>query len=286
MAFPESIRITEVGPRDGLQNEQSIVDVDHKVAFIDLLSRSGVPEIEVTSFVNPSWVPQLADAAEVCSRINRLPGVVYSALVPNERGLHAALEANINKVAVFTAASETFSQRNTNASIKETLERFLPVVKQAHQAGLSVRGYVSCVVQCPYEGAIEPAAVNAVVQQLVELGVDEIDLGETLGVAHPEEIEKLISTVGESVAPSNLTLHLHNTQGRALDCVERAMNLGVWQYDAACSGLGGCPFAPGAAGNLGTEELVRFAQSVDCDVEVDVAVLAEAGSLITSSLGR
>ncbi|MDG2054287.1 MAG: hydroxymethylglutaryl-CoA lyase [Phycisphaerales bacterium] len=286
MALPQSIRITEVGPRDGLQNEKAIVDVDQKIAFIDMLSVSGVPEIEVTSFVNPSWVPQMADASEVCSRINRAPGVLYSALVPNERGLHAALESQVDKVAIFTAASEAFSQQNTNATIDETFQRFLPVVKQAREAGLPIRAYVSCVVKCPYEGAINPKSVLQVVQRLIDLGVDEIDLGETLGVAHPDEIEQLINIVGECVNPNCLTLHLHDTEGRALACVERALTLGVWQFDAACGGLGGCPFAPGAAGNLATEQLVSFAQELGLETNIDVSVIAKAGLFIASSLAQ
>src|SRR5262245_4655055 len=191
MPTPQSVRITEVGPRDGLQNESRILSAQAKIEFVNLLSTTGVAEIEVSSFVSPKWIPQLGDAAEVFKRITRVPGVVYSALVPNEKGMEAALAANVDKVAVFTAASETFSQKNTNASIAQTLERFKPVIARARERRLPVRAYISCAVACPYEGPIAPKKVRDLAAQLLELGVDEIDLGDTIGVAFPKDIEAL-----------------------------------------------------------------------------------------------
>lgn len=286
MARPARMHLTEVGPRDGLQSEKTIVSTDAKVRFIDLLSESGVDEIEVTSFVSPKWVPQLADAAEVFARITRKAGVVYSALVPNEKGLDGALAAKADKVAVFTAASEAFSQRNTNATIAETIERFRPVVRRAKDASLPVRGYVSCVVACPYSGAIAPAKVRMVVEELLALGVDEIDLGETIGVAVPADIDRLYEGLGGVLAPMDSVLHLHDTRGTALACAHRAMELGVFRFDASCAGLGGCPYAPGASGNIATEDLIYFAQRMGLETNVSLDRLFEAGRHIATALGR
>ena len=285
-SLPSSIRITDVSPRDGLQNESAIVNVDDKVAFINLLSGSGPAEIEVTSFVSPKWVPQLADAEEVLARIERSHGVVYSALVPNEAGLERAIAAQVGKIAVFTAASESFSRKNTNASIVETIERFRPVVAQAHVAKLAVRGYVSTVVACPYEGPISPMQVRSVVLQLLELGVDEIDLGETIGVAAPADIERLYEGLADLVPPQQTTLHLHDTRGTALACAYRAMELGVSSFDASCAGLGGCPFAPGAAGNLATEDLAYLAERCGVTSSIKLEALFTAGRFIAAALGR
>lgn len=280
------LHVTEVGPRDGLQSEKTIVPTDAKVRFIDLLSESGVDEIEVTSFVSPKWVPQLADAAEVFARITRTAGVVYSALVPNEKGLDGALAAKADKVAVFTAASEAFSQRNTNATIAETIERFRPVVLRAKESSLPVRGYVSCVVACPYTGPVAPAQVRRVVEELLAIGVDEIDLGETIGVAVPDDIERLYEGLDGVLAPADSVLHLHDTRGTALVCAHRAMQLGVHRFDASCAGLGGCPYAPGASGNIATEDLVYFAQKMGIESGVGLDRLFDAGRHIATALGR
>jgi len=286
MILPDRIRITEVGPRDGLQNEKAIVDVSDKVAFIDLLSAAGPSEIEVTSFVSPKWVPQLADADDVLARIKRMPGIVYSALVPNERGLERALKAGVNKVAVFAAASETFSQRNINASIEESMGRFVPVIRGAGDAGLPVRGYISCAVACPYEGPIDPAAVRAVASNLLDLGVHEIDLGDTIGVAVPADIEALYDELDGLLDPGETTLHLHDTRGTALACAYRAMQLGVNSFDASCAGLGGCPYAPGAAGNLATEDLVYLCERMNCATGVNLERQLDAGRHIATAIGR
>jgi len=286
MTRPTNVRITEVGPRDGLQNEARTVPVETKVAFIDALGDAGVDEIEVTSFVSPKWVPQLADAGDVLSRITRRPGVVYSALVPNMKGMERALESTIDKIAVFTAASETFSQRNTNATIAETIDRFRTVVDAARAASLPVRGYVSCVVECPYEGVIAPRAVRDVVQQLVDLGVNDIDLGETIGVASPDDIARLLDVVGEVVPLGEITLHMHDTRGTAIACIYRALEMGVHSFDAACMGLGGCPYAPGAAGNVATERLVYACERIGIETGVSFEALHAAGCVIGPSVGR
>ncbi|MFO0826935.1 MAG: hydroxymethylglutaryl-CoA lyase [Phycisphaerales bacterium] len=280
------IRIADVGPRDGLQNEREIVSTDHKVALVDALSASGVPEVEVTSFVSAKWVPQLADAAEVLARIRRRPGTIYSALVPNEQGLDAALAARVDKIAVFTAASASFCRRNINATIAESIARFRPVVARARDARLSVRGYVSCAVACPFEGPIAPTAVADVSKMLVDIGCDEIDLGDTIGVAAPADIERLLAAHDGVVAIARTTLHLHDTRGTALACAWRAIELGVRSFDASCAGLGGCPYAPGATGNLATEELVYACERSGLATRVDLPLLLEAGKGIGAALGR
>src|SRR5688572_2524035 len=274
MAERSRIRITEVGPRDGLQNEARALSTDVKVAFIDLLSASGVAEIEVSSFVSPKWVPQLGDASEVLARIQRRKGVMYSALVPNEQGLDAAmaLASPPDKLAVFTAASETFSRKNTNATIAQTLERFAPVIKRSRDANKPVRAYISCAVACPYEGPTDPQKVRSIAGKLLELGggVDEIDLGDTIGVAAPSDIDLLYEGLEGLLKPDQTTLHLHDTRGTALVCAYRAFQLGVRSFDSSCAGLGGCPYAPGAAGNLATEDLVYTLNKMDCDTGVDL----------------
>jgi hydroxymethylglutaryl-CoA lyase len=278
------VRITEVGPRDGLQNEKQVIPADAKVAFVDLLSEARFPEIEVSSFVSPKWVPQLGDAAEVFARIRRRPGTVYSALVPNERGMEGALAARADKIAVFAAASESFSQRNTGGSIDEVLARFVPVIAAARAARLPVRGYVSCVVRCPYEGPVAPGAVRTVVDRLLALGVDEIDLGETLGVAVPDDIARLYDGITPAVAPGRTTLHLHDTNGRALDNARAALALGVRSFDSSAGGLGGCPYAPGARGNVDTVSLLSMLEAEGYETGVDRAAAAAAIASIRQAL--
>jgi hydroxymethylglutaryl-CoA lyase len=280
------IRITEVGPRDGLQNQCAVVSTDDKVAFIDLLSVSGVAEVEVSSFVSPRWVPQLGDAETVFARIRRVPGVVYSALVPNEQGLARALEAKVDKVSHFTAASNTFSRANANASIDETFERLRPVMEQAKAAGLPVHAYISCVVACPYEGPTDPRQVRDVAARLLDAGVDEIDLGETIGVAGPDDIERLYAGLDGILSPGETSLHLHDTRGTALACALKAMQLGVVRFDATCGGLGGCPYAPGAPGNVATEDLVYLCGRMGHDTGVDLEALFAATRHISRVLGR
>lgn len=294
----ERVRITDVAPRDGLQNESGVIPTDSKAGLVRRLGASGVDEIEVSSFVSPKWVPQLGDAAELFAMLagEKPEGLVYSALVPNERGMEGALAVNasaggrlIDKVGVFTAASETFSERNTNATIAQTLERFKPVIGMAREAGLRVRGYVSCVIECPFEGVISSAAVADVSARLLELGVDELDLGDTIGKGSPETVEAMLIDVMDrtnlaatdgSGEPS-LTLHLHDTFGTAGACVERALELGVRSFDGSAAGLGGCPYASvegkRAPGNIATETVAEIAERMGYETGVDLDLLREAG---------
>jgi hydroxymethylglutaryl-CoA lyase len=298
----DRVRITDVAPRDGLQNEPGFVPTEQKAALVRAIAASGVDEIEVTSFVSSKWVPQLGDAAQLCDllREGKPSGVVYSALVPNEQGLQGALGANdragfrlIDKVSVFAAASETFSQRNTNGTIAETLARFGPVIRAAHGAGLAVRGYVSCAVACPFEGPIDPWAVAAVAGQMADLGIEEIDLGDTIGAGTRETIGRVISTTLEYLDESHgwsdasrLTVHLHDTGGLAAECVRVALELGVRSFDGAAGGLGGCPYAATperrAPGNISTDALLEAVERAELRHGVDRARLAEAAALAAS----
>ena len=286
MPLSDCIRITEVGPRDGLQNEVEVVSTDVKIEFIDRLQRSGVAEVEVSGFVHPKWVPQLADAVEVFERIERVPGVLRSALVPNEAGWERAQAVGVDKISVFTAASESFTKKNINCSIDESLVRFEPVIRSAAAAGIPVRGYVSCAVACPYDGPVAPSKVADVVMALLALGVDEIDLGDTIGVATPLDVERLLCACEPHVAPGDVTLHLHDTGRSALACAMHAMQLGVRSFDTSCGGLGGCPFAPGASGNLATEDLVACCDMLGVETGVSLSAIREAGELIESVLHR
>ena len=283
---PIRIRVTEVGPRDGLQNEPVPIPTEAKIRLVDALSAAGFPEIEVSSFVNPRWVPQLADASEVFDGITRHPGTIYSGLVPNEKGLDRAMAAGVSKVAVFTAATESFCQRNINTTIADSIERFRPVVAEAISRNLPVRAYVSCIVQCPYEGAVKPGAVREVVERLLELGPVEVALGETLGVVVPDQLEAVLDACAGPLPSSEVTLHLHDTNRRALESVERAVAMGVRSFDAACGGLGGCPFAPGAAGNLATERLLEFCAARGWQTGVDQTAVRVAASVVRKVLSE
>jgi hydroxymethylglutaryl-CoA lyase len=251
----DPIRIVEMGPRDGLQSLSGFVPTEVKVAFVDALSATGLEEIEVSSFVSAKWVPQLADAEEVFHRIRRVPGIVYMALVPNQAGLERARQAKVDKIAVFTAASETFSRKNTNASIAETLQRFRPVVAEA---GVPVRGYISTAFHCPFEGPIAPEQVLPVAKALLDLGVGELSIGDTIGKATPEEVERLLEQLLPAIpGDRRVALHFHDTFGRAVANARTADRLGVRIFDASTGGIGGCPYAPGAPGNVATEALVQ-----------------------------
>jgi len=274
----EAVTIYEVGPRDGLQNQARPIPTADKVRLIELLAAAGLRRIEATSFVSPRWVPQLADGAEVMAAIARAPGVVYAALVPNLRGYEAARAAGVGEVAVFTAASETFSRRNVNATIAESLARFAPVAEAARADGITLRGYVSCVVDCPYEGKVAPAAVASVADRLMALGCREVSLGETLGRAAPGEVAAMLEAVLGVVPAGRLAGHFHDTGGLALASVEAALGLGLRVFDAAAGGLGGCPYAPGAAGNLATEALAARLAGLGYETGVDAARLAEAAA--------
>ncbi|MEI6273569.1 MAG: hydroxymethylglutaryl-CoA lyase [Phycisphaerae bacterium] len=259
MSVQRVIRITEVGPRDGLQNESTPVSSAAKIAFINALSKANFAEIEVTSFVRADRIAQLADAAQVMAGITRVAGTVYSVLVPNERGLDGALAAGAEKISVFVSASESFSQRNVNATIQECLDKLRPVVSRARAATLPVRGYVSCVVKCPYDGIMNVAQVREVCARLLEMGVTELDLGDTIGAAVPDDMDRLLDGLQSVAQPKDMTLHLHNTSGRAIAVAERAIALGVVSFDSSAGGLGGCPYAPGSPGNVATEDMLELA---------------------------
>lgn len=253
----ETVEIVEVGPRDGLQNEPRAIPVAEKIALIDCLSGAGFRRIEAASFVSPRWVPQMAGSADVLAGITRAPGVRYTALTPNLRGLEDALAAGADEVAVFGSASEGFSRANINASIDESLQRFVPVLETALAAGVPVRGYVSCVVDCPYDGPVAPEAAARVTAALLAMGCHEVSLGDTLGRASPDRIDAMLTAVLEVAAPEQLAGHFHDTSGRALENVTVALDRGLRVFDAAVGGLGGCPYAPGAAGNVATEALAE-----------------------------
>ncbi len=280
------IRIVEVGPRDGLQNEVATVPTDVKIAFIDALSQTGVTEIEVSAFVSPKWVPQLEDAAEVFAGIRRLEGVLYSALVPNERGMARALDAGVDKISVFTASSETFNQKNVNASIAETMQRFVAITAQARAARLPTRGYISTAFWCPYEGRVTPDAVMTVVQRLVDLGIDEIALGDTVGRAQRNEVERLLEVVVPKIGAERLAMHFHDTFGQASDNILASYEHGIRAFDASAGGLGGCPYAPGATGNVPTAAVVRLLRDAGADVAVDLEALEAAWQVVVGSVGH
>lgn len=277
----DRIRIVEVGPRDGLQSQSRIVPTEAKVAFVDALSACGFDEIEVSSFVSPKWVPQLADAEEVFRQIRRAPGVAYMALVPNAQGLERAVAARADKVAVFTAASETFSRKNTNASIAESLERFRPVLAAAP---VPVRGYVSTAFHCPFEGPVAPERVVAVARELLTMGCAELSIGDTIGRATPDEVRRLLDVLLPTVPASRqVALHFHDTFGRAVGNALAAADMGIRTFDASAGGIGGCPFAPGAPGNVSTEALVA---AFPGRTGVDPERLRAAAILLTSHVGN
>ncbi|MEA1648321.1 hydroxymethylglutaryl-CoA lyase [Nitrospirillum sp. BR 11164] len=281
-----AIRIVEVGPRDGLQNEAALVPTDTKVALIDRLSATGLPVVEAGAFVSPKWVPQMADTADVLARIQRRPGVGYPVLVPNERGFAQALAAGVTEIAVFAAASEAFSQRNINCSIAESLDRFAPVTRLARDNGIAVRGYVSCVLGCPYEGAIDPAKVAEVSARLVDLGCAEISLGDTIGVGTPAKAAALVRRVAEEVPVSRLAAHFHDTYGQALANLLACLDEGIRVIDSSVAGLGGCPYAKGATGNVATEDVVYMLEGQGLCTGVDLDALSAIGGWISDAIGR
>ncbi len=281
---PARVNVVEVGPRDGLQNEAAIVPTAAKVQFIEMLAAAGLPVVEATSFVHPAAVPQLADADQVLPAIARRPGVRYPVLVPNMRGMERAIAAGADAIAVFTAASEAFAQANIRMTIAESLEAFAPVVSAARAAGMWTRGYVSTAFGCPYQGEVDPAAVADVAVALHELGCDQISVGDTIGVAEPDDVGHVLSPLLARMPAERLALHLHDTRGRAIDNAEAGLHLGITTFDASASGLGGCPFAPGAPGNLATETLVSWLHGLGIETGVDEAALLEASAYIRSQL--
>jgi hydroxymethylglutaryl-CoA lyase len=286
VSMPSRVKIVEVGPRDGLQNEQLIVPAAVKVEFIERLAAAGLPAIEATSFVSPRWVPQLADAAEVYRGLARRPGTDYPVLVPNLKGLERALEAGAEEIAVLAAASETFSRKNTNASIAESLERIRDLAGPALARKMRIRGYISCVLGCPYEGAVAESTVIRIAAALLEIGCYEVSLGDTIGVGTPVAARRLLWSVAGECGMERLAIHFHDTRGQALANIFACLEAGVTVVDAAVAGLGGCPYAQGASGNVATEDLVYLLQGLGIESGVDLAALVAAGHFICGHLGR
>ncbi|AUI87942.1 hydroxymethylglutaryl-CoA lyase [Vibrio azureus] len=285
MNFPHQVTIVEVGARDGLQNE-SIVSTQDKIELINSLSKTGLTHIEAGSFVSPKWVPQMADSLEVMQNIKRHSGIIYSALTPNLRGLEQALEAGANQVAIFTSASEGFCQKNINCSIAESLNRFQPVIELAQKNNIPVRGYLSCVADCPYDGPTKPEQVARVAQTLSEIGCYEISLGDTIGTGTPLRIARMLECVQNTLPIHQLAVHFHDTWGQALANIYQALSMGISTLDSSVAGLGGCPYAKGASGNVATEDVLYLCQGLGIETGVDLPLLAQTGWMISQALGR
>jgi hydroxymethylglutaryl-CoA lyase len=286
MRYPHKVKMVDVGPRDGLQNESAPVSTEIKVRLIERLADAGLPVVEATSFVSPKWVPQMADAAEVMARIHRKPGVSYPVLVPNLKGLEGALAAKAEEVAVFAAASEAFSKRNINCTIDESLDRFAPVCEEAAAKGVRVRGYVSCVLGCPYEGEVAPEAVAHVSRRLYAMGCYEVSLGDTIGTGTPAKAQRMVEAVAKHVPVERLAGHFHDTYGQALGNIVAVMELGVATFDSSVAGLGGCPYAKGATGNVASEDVLYLMNGLDIETGVDLDRLVDAGVDICTAIGR
>jgi hydroxymethylglutaryl-CoA lyase len=286
MKYPKRVKMVEVGPRDGLQNEPVSVPAEIKVALIDRLSDAGFQVVEAGSFVSPKWVPQMADTAEVMAHIRRKPGVAYPVLVPNMKGLEAAIAAKATEVAGFAAATETFSKRNTNCTIAESMQRQAEVCKAALGAGLRVRGYISVVLGCPYEGEVKPEAVATVSQRLYDMGCYEISLGDTIGTGTPARAQRMIETVAKKIPVGKLAGHFHDTYGQALANILAVMDLGVAIFDSSVAGLGGCPYAKGATGNVASEDVLYMLGGLDIETGVDMGRLLDAAEFICAQLKR
>ena len=286
MDYPQHVTIIEVGPRDGLQNESSFVSSEHKIELINLLSQTGLKHIEVTSFVSAKSIPQLADNDVVFSAINKVPGIHYSVLVPNERGMNKALEVGAKEIAVFTAASELFNQRNINCSIEESIARFQPALNLAKAHDIKVRGYISCVLGCPYQGEIDPQKVADVTQRLIDMGVDEISLGDTIGVGTPKQTQHVLDKVLKILPLNQLAMHFHDTYGQAIANIYTSLHYGVHRFDSSVAGLGGCPYAQGASGNVATEDVLYLMHGLGINTEVDIFKIVAAGDMICKVLGR
>lgn len=283
----QPIRIVEVGPRDGLQNEHAVIPTPLKVSFVDALSKSGVAEIEASSFVSPKWVPQLADSEAVFRQIQREPGVTYSALVPNEKGLDRALAVGVDKIAVFTAASETFNRKNINATVRESIDRFKPVLTRAKASKLPVRAYVSTAFYCPFEGRVAETAVNDVCKMLTEIGVDEISIGDTIGRAVPRDVRTLLDVLLAWLERDRIALHYHDTYGTAVSNILTAWEeYRIFTFDSSAGGLGGCPYAPGATGNVATEDAVFALKASGAQVGVDEGRITAAATTLSNHIGR
>jgi len=284
--IPEKIQIVEVGPRDGLQNEKEWVPTETKISLIEKLADAGLTKIEATSFVSPKWVPQLKDAHEVFTGIKRISGVSYPVLTPNMKGFERALEADAKEIAVFSAASEAFSQKNTNCSIEESINRFRPVLEEAQKNNIQVRGYISCVLGCPYQGHVPVVDVVNLAAKMTEMGCFQISLGDTIGAGTPVQAKTMVQKVAEKVPVSKLALHFHDTRGQALANIYACLELGITVIDASVAGLGGCPYAKGATGNVATEDVVFMLHGMDIETGIDLNKLIETGRFISGVLGR
>lgn len=284
--FPDRVRIVEVGPRDGLQNETELIDAATKIDLINRLANAGVTYIEAGSFVNPKWIPQMADSENVFAGITRVAGVCYAALTPNMKGYTRAVSVSASEVAIFASASEAFSQKNINCSISESLERFIPVLQAAKADQQQVRAYLSCAAGCPYEGAVAPEKVRDVTRQLLEMGCYEVSISDTIGIATPGSIDTLLTVVTRDTAAAQLAVHFHDTYGQALANIYVALQHGISVVDSSIAGLGGCPYARGASGNVATEEVVYMLEGLGIETGVDMNALVDAGSFISRKLGR
>lgn len=284
--LPSEVRIVEVGPRDGLQNEKQAIATSAKIQLIENLTAAGVRYIEAGSFVNPKWVPQMADSAAVFAGVHKKPGVTYAALIPNLQGFERAIAAGANEVAIFAAASEAFSQKNINCSISESLTRFAAVIEAAKAQQISVRGYISCVLGCPYSGEVAPQQVAAIARELLAMGCYEISLGDTIGVGTAGHCKKLINACTQTIAHEKLAVHMHDTYGQALANIYAALEMGISVVDASVAGLGGCPYAVGATGNVATEDVVYLLNGLGIKHGIDLAALIHAGNSISQQLNK
>lgn len=286
MTYPALVRIVEVGPRDGLQNEPAIVPLDVKVALVDRLAAAGLPAVEAGAFVSPKWVPRMADSAEVFARIARHPRTAYPALVPNMKGLDAAIAAGVGEIAVFVSASEGFSLKNIACTRAESLDRLAPVAEKALAAGLRLRGYVSCIAGCPYDGAVAPADVTMMAKALIDLGCYEVSLGDTIGVGTAGQVRNLIDRVSAHLPRAAIAMHFHDTYGQGVANVLASLAEGIATFDSSVAGLGGCPYAPGASGNVATEDVLYLLDGLGIETGVDFDAVARTGAWISASLGR
>jgi hydroxymethylglutaryl-CoA lyase len=285
-AWPPKVRLVEMGPRDGLQNEPSPVSTEVKLALIERLAEAGLPSVEAGSFVSPRWVPQMADSAEIYHRLKRRPGVAYPALVPNLKGLEAALAVGVTEAALFVAASEGFSRHNIACSMAESLERLAPVAKEALAQGLKLRGYVSCVIACPYDGPTAPAQVALMAERLVAMGCYEISLGDTIGIGTADAVKRVIDAVSRRIPRERIAMHFHDTYGQGVANVLASLEEGITVFDSSVAGLGGCPFAKGATGNVATEDVLHLLEGLGIATGIDRVKLAEIGAWISDELGR
>ncbi len=284
--LPQRVQLIDVGPRDGLQNEKQPVSAATKIELVQRLQDAGLTEIEVTSFVSPKWVPQMADNAEVMAGMARKPGVRYSVLTPNLQGYESALKTNPDEIVVFGAASEAFSQKNINCSIAESIERFRPVVQAALSAGIAVRGAISCTVGCPYEGDIAPERVELVARLMREIGVQRVDIADTIGVGTPRKVQRALEAALKHYGINEVSGHFHDTYGMALANTLAALQVGVWNFQSSVAGLGGCPYAKGATGNVASEDVVYMLRGMDIETGIDLDKLIDAGQFISDALGR